>query len=107
MSKRKVAESRFTEKVGQKEIRKLHARKSGKNSVWFGLGMLGLIGWSVAIPTLVGAGAGFWLDHRYPGRFSWTLMLLVGGLILGSLNAWHWMQKEKTLIEKEEEDNNE
>jgi ATP synthase protein I len=36
-------------------------------TVWFGLGMMGLIGWSVAIPTLLGAALGLWLDKRHPG----------------------------------------
>jgi predicted F0F1-ATPase subunit len=49
--------------------------------VWFGLGMMGLIGWSVAIPTLLGAALGIWLDSRHPGSHSWTLALLVAGLV--------------------------
>ena len=48
--------------------------------VWFGLGMMGLIGWSVAIPTLLGAALGIWLDQHYPGKHAWTLALLVAGL---------------------------
>ena len=35
--------------------------------VWFGLGMMGLIGWSVVVPTLLGAALGIWLDKRHPG----------------------------------------
>ena len=56
--------------------------------------MMGLIGWSVVIPTLLGAALGLWLDKRYPGTQSWTLMLLVIGLIIGCLNAWHWVDSE-------------
>jgi len=43
------------------------------------LGHDGLIGWSVAIPTLLGAALGLWLDRHYPGRHAWTLALLVAG----------------------------
>ena len=60
-------------------------------SVWFGLGMSGLIGWSVTIPTLIGAALGIWVDKHYPSTYSWTLMLLLMGLIIGCLNAWHWV----------------
>ena len=56
--------------------------------------MMGLIGWSVVIPTLLGAALGIWLDKRNSGTHSWTLMLLVIGLIIGCLNAWHWVAKE-------------
>jgi predicted F0F1-ATPase subunit len=36
--------------------------------VWFGLGMMGLIGWSVVVPTLLGAALGIWLDAHHPGK---------------------------------------
>ena len=42
--------------------------------------MMGLIGWSVAVPTLLGAALGLWLDQHHPGKHSWTLALLVAGL---------------------------
>ena len=45
----------FAGQVGAKAARKLKARRNAKPGVWFGLGMMGLIGWSVAIPTLLGA----------------------------------------------------
>ena len=55
---------------------KLKAQREATKSVWFGLGMSGLIGWSVTIPTLIGAALGIWVDKRYPSTYSWTLMLL-------------------------------
>ncbi len=67
--------------------------------MWFGLGMMGLIGWSVAIPTLLGAALGLWLDNRHPGRaIRGLLPLLVAGLAIGCLNAWHWVAKEEKTI---------
>ena len=57
----------FAEQIGAKANRKLRARH-GAHGVWFGLGMMGLIGWSVAIPTLLGAALGHWLDTRHAGR---------------------------------------
>ncbi|KJS18421.1 MAG: ATPase F0F1 [Peptococcaceae bacterium BRH_c4b] len=84
----------LAEKIGKKENRKIRARQQ-QGSVWFGLGMLGMIGWSVAIPTLLGIALGVWIDGKWPGRFSWTLMLLVGGLMMGCANAWYWVEKER------------
>ncbi len=72
--------------------------------VWFGLGMMGLIGWSVVVPTLLGAAVGIWLDNSHPGSYSWTLMLLVIGLIIGCLNAWHWVTKEDKEMREGQED---
>jgi ATP synthase protein I len=80
--------------VGARARRKLAARRRGSSGVWFGLGMMGLIGWSVVVPTLLGAALGIWLDKRFPGAHSWTLALLVAGLVLGCFNAWRWVAKE-------------
>lgn len=73
--------------------RKLKA-EGRPQSLWFGLGMMGLIGWSVAIPTLLGAALGLWIDQRDPGGRSWTLALLAAGLTVGCLNAWHWVGQQ-------------
>lgn len=90
--------------VGAKAARKLKARRNGHTGVWFGLGMMGLIGWSVVVPTLLGAGVGVWLDRSYPGGRSWTLALLVGGLAAGCLNAWLWVAKEEKAMREEPEE---
>ncbi len=80
--------------IGRKEIRRLRAKNERHRGVWFGLGMFGLVGWSVTIPTLLGAAIGMWIDARWDGRQSWTLMLLFGGLVMGCLNAWRWLRDE-------------
>jgi ATP synthase protein I len=93
--------------VGANAARKLRAQRDTTRGVWFGLGMMGLIGWSVAIPTLLGAALGLWLDSRYPGGRSWTLPLLVAGLVLGCVNAWRWVAKEDKAMRDEQEDKDE
>jgi len=93
--------------VGKKAARKLKARRNAGQGVWFGLGMMGLVGWSVAIPALLGAALGIWLDNRRPGSHSWTLMLLVIGLVTGCLNAWHWVANEDKAMREEQEDRDE
>jgi ATP synthase protein I len=90
------------EQVGAKAARKLKARRNPQG-VWFGLGMMGLIGWSVVVPTLLGAALGLWLDNRHPGTHSWTLALLAAGLAIGCLNAWHWVAKEDKAMHEEQE----
>lgn len=101
------ADPTFVEQVGQKAMRKQRARRTQGNGVWFGLGMMGLIGWSVAIPTLLGAALGMWLDQHYPGKHAWTLALLVAGLTVGCFNAWHWVSKQDREIRDEREDSDE
>ena len=92
----------LSEIVGTKTARKIKAQRNPSPGIWFGLGMMGLIGWSIAVPTLLGAGIGLWLDKHYPEGHSYTLALLVAGLTLGCFNAWHWVSKEQSAIHEEE-----
>jgi len=92
--------------IGNKATRKLKARRNATPGVWYGLGMMGLIGWSIAIPTLLGAAIGVWLDKQQWSERSWTLALLVTGLTIGCFNAWLWVSKEQNaMIESEDDDN--
>ena len=97
----------FGREVGAKAKRKLQARRHANRGVFLGLGMMGLIGWSVVVPTLLGTALGIWLDHRDPGHRSWTLMLLVAGLIIGCWNAWQWVAREEQEMRDEREDHDE
>lgn len=94
----------FAEQVGARAARKLRARRHPAPGVWFGLGMMGVIGWSVAVPTLLGAALGLWLDAHHPGRHSWALALLVAGLMVGCFQAWRWVAKEERALRREHED---
>lgn len=89
--------------VGAKAALKLKSRQSTAH-VWFGLGMMGLIGWSVVTPTLLGAALGVWLDQSSPGAFSWTLALMATGLLIGCVNAWYWVNKEDKAMRDERGD---
>jgi ATP synthase protein I len=89
--------------VAAKQQRKEKARRQGEYSAWFGLGMFGLVGWSIAIPALAGIAIGLWIDEQWPSRFSWTLMLLALGVAVGCLNAWWWVQRESREPEEFEE----
>ena len=80
--------------VGRKAERKLRARREEDRTAWFWLGMFGLVGWSIAIPTVIGIALGIWIDRRWPAPASWTLTLLIVGVALGCLNAWYWIKQE-------------
>lgn len=92
------SESEFSLRVREQVERKLLSQKRTVQGIWFGLGMMGLVGWSVAIPTLAGTALGMWIDKQYPGSHSWTLALLIAGLCIGCANAWHWVSKENAAI---------
>ena len=87
-------QTRFGEAVQRKALRKLRARREADRGPWFWLGMFGLVGWSVAVPTVIGIALGLWLDRTFPGQVSWTLTLLIAGVALGCANAWYWIKQE-------------
>ena len=102
-----VGATEFSHQVGAKAARKLKAQRHATKVVWSGLGMMGMVGWSVAVPTLLGAALGIWLDKHHPWSHSWTLMLLAIGLGLGCVTAWHWVAKESREIHEQEENSHE
>jgi len=89
-----ASERRFEQDVARKAARRQKAEREGDRSLWFSLGLFGVVGWSVAIPTLLGLALGIWIDTRWPGRVSWTLTLLFAGIALGCANAWYWVSQE-------------
>ncbi len=84
------------EVIDEKAQRKLRAQQERQRPIYFGLGMIGLVGWSVAVPSVIGALLGRWLDaHRIgQGKISWTLTCFFAGLIIGLVVAWQWVNKE-------------
>ena len=87
--------------VGKKAERRIRARRSEDRSVWFGIGMFGMVGWTVAMTTLIGVALGVWIDRNWESSYSWTLTLLIVGLLAGCMNAWYWINKESRLDDDE------
>jgi ATP synthase protein I len=86
------------EKMGE-EVRKRRARRElwqreGERSIGQNLAMIGALGWTIVVPTLLGIFAGRWLDRVFDSGIFWTLGLLVAGLALGCTLAWKRMHSE-------------
>ncbi len=88
-------ERSFSKRIKEQEARKVRAQSEDKESPWLGLGMFGMVGWSVVVPSVLGTLLGFWLDQKHPVSFSWTLSLLIAGLCMGCIMAWYWVTKEE------------
>ncbi|MBT2775180.1 AtpZ/AtpI family protein [Halomonas sp. ISL-60] len=86
--------------IGRRAQRLKKTRENAGVSPLRGLGVFGMIGWSVAVPTAGGAFLGLWLDRTIPQNFPWVLALILGGVTLGSFIAWAWIGRESA----EEED---
>jgi ATP synthase protein I len=86
-SKLSPSAERMIREVASKQERMVRARAQ-KDGIWSSIAILGVVGWSVSVPTLIGVAVGLWIDHHWPSRVSWTLMLLLGGLVIGCAHAW-------------------
>ena len=82
------------EQIARQAKRMKSARDHPGPSPLRGIGTFGMIGWSIAVPTVGGAFLGLWLDRVAPQRFSWPIALILGGVVLGSFIAAAWINKE-------------
>ena len=88
------ADPSTSERIRQRTERMQRSRARPAYSPLHGLSAFGAVGWSVALPTVLGASLGLWLDRIAPQDFSWTLALMLAGLVLGAIVAWEWVAME-------------
>ena len=67
-------------------------RSDGDPSVARRLAEIGVLGWIIVVPMLLGVFAGRWLDQTFNSGLFWTAPLLMLGLALGCWSAWKWMK---------------
>ncbi|HZK10663.1 MAG TPA: AtpZ/AtpI family protein [Clostridia bacterium] len=96
---KRTPEEELLEEVEKDVAKKIKAEKEGKE-IMFGLGFFGIVGWSITVPTLLAIALGVYLDKRFSSNFSWTLTLIFVGVILGSFNAWRWLNDNSQDREK-------
>jgi ATP synthase protein I len=65
--------------------------RDGEPNVARRLGQIGVLGWIVVIPMLIGIFLGHWLDMRFHSGLFWTAPMLMLGAALGCWCAWKWM----------------
>ena len=72
--------------------RHLRWLREGDRSVAGHLAQIGVLGWIVVVPMLIGVACGRWLDHTFKSGIFWTAPLLMCGAALGCWSAWQWMK---------------
>ena len=80
--------------VRKRQERRKHWLKEGEPSVTRFVGQIGVLGWIIVTPTLVGLFVGRWLDHKFGTGIFWSAPLLLIGVVLGCWSAWQWMHKQ-------------
>jgi ATP synthase protein I len=66
--------------------------RDGDPSVAQRLAQIGVLGWMIVVPMLIGMFVGRWLDQKFSSGLFCTAPLLILGLALGCWSAWKWMQ---------------
>ena len=74
---------------GERHIRWL---RDGDPSVAQRLAQIGVLGWMIVVPMLIGVFAGRWLDQTFDSGLFYTAPLLMLGAALGCWSAWKWMK---------------
>lgn len=90
--KKKDPEKELLQKIGRDADQKIKAKKEGKE-IMFGMGVFGVVGFSIAIPTLLGVFLGVFIDNRTESTISYTLTFLFLGLTMGCISAWRWVKE--------------
>ena len=85
---------RLSEAVRTRRERRARWQREGERSLGQNLAMIGALGWTIVVPTLIGIFAGRWLDRYFDMGIFWTLGLLMAGLAIGCTYAWKRMQSE-------------
>ena len=66
--------------------------REGDPSVARRLAQIGVLGWIIIVPMLIGVFAGRRIDQEFSSGLFWTAPLLMLGLALGCYSAWKWMK---------------
>ena len=68
-------------------------QRAGEPAVGRQLAQIGVLGWIIVTPMLVGLFIGRWLDHGLGTGVFWSAPLLLLGTVLGCWSAWRWMHE--------------
>ena len=79
-----------------RDLDRVSRREPTAASFWRSLSVLGTVGWSVALPTAVGAWLGHRLDQHFTSGVRFTLMLLFVGVTLGCVIAWRAVREHRS-----------
>jgi ATP synthase protein I len=94
MSQKSENHDHLDNAVKLREERRQRWQREGERSVGQNLAMIGILGWSIVVPTLLGVLAGRALDRYFGAGVVFTCCLLVAGLVLGCALAWRRITSE-------------
>jgi ATP synthase protein I len=79
-------------KVAAERDRK--AREDREPTIATRLGQIGVLGWAIVAPILLGVVVGRWLDWTFKSGIFFTAPLIMLGAAAGMWTAWRWMHRQ-------------
>jgi ATP synthase protein I len=70
-------------------------RRVGEPSLGSRLAQIGVLGWAIVVPALIGAFAGRWLDRRFATGIFFSAPAIMLGAAIGFHTAWKWMHRSR------------
>ena len=84
----------LTEAVRQQRARRERWYNEGEPSMMRFVGQIGVLGWIIVAPTLIGLFIGRWIDRWLGTGIFWSAPLLLVGVVIGCWSAWRWMHQQ-------------
>lgn len=79
---------RLDEAVRRRRERHTRWQREGERPIGRNLALIGVLGWTIVTPMLLGVFVGRWLDRHFDTGVFWTLGLLTVGVATGCALAW-------------------
>jgi len=92
-SPRPVSHDQLTEAARRAAERAREARENPEPSLASRLGQIGILGWTIVMPALIGLFVGRWLDRTFATGIFFSAPLLILGVVFGYWSAWKWMHR--------------
>ena len=74
--------------------REAEGRADPEPSLGVRLGQIGVLGWTIIVPTLLFLFLGRWLDRIFASGIFFSAPLLMAGAAIGFWSAWRWMHRQ-------------
>jgi ATP synthase protein I len=76
----------------KRDVSRRTKREPEGRSFWHSLGVLGMVGWPIALLSVGGAFLGRSLDGHFNTGVRFTLILITAGAAIGSYTAWRVLE---------------
>lgn len=94
MTTEEPPEDRMTAAARQAAERAESGAETPEPSLGARLGQIGILGWAIVVPTLLGLLLGRWLDSIFGSGVFFSAPFLMIGAGFGLWSAWKWMHRQ-------------